>query len=85
MKKIDFSQVECETIERQKVTVDMTKNIANQIYMTTQDISVMDWARELYYSEGEFDFEDDKIALVKGAVAGMPAFYKVPVMKLLDS
>ena len=45
----------------------------------------MDWARELYYSEGEFEFEDDKIALVKSAVAGMPAFYKVPVMKLLDS
>ena len=85
MKKIDFSKVECETIERQKVTVDMTKNIANQIYMTTQDISVMDWARELYYSEGEFEFEDDKIALVKSTVAGMPAFYKVPVMKLLDS
>ena len=39
MKKIDFSKVECETIERQKVTVDMTKNIANQIYMTTQDIA----------------------------------------------
>ena len=85
MKKIDLSKVECETIERQKVTVDMTKNIANQIYMTTQDISVMDWARELYYSEGEFEFEDDKIALVKSAVAGMPGFYKVPVMKLLDS
>jgi hypothetical protein len=85
MKKIDLSKIECETIERQKVTVDMTKNIANQIYMTTQDIGIQDWARELYYSEGEFEFDDDKIALVKGAVAAMPAFYKVPVMKLLDS
>ena len=85
MKKIDLSKIECETIEREKITVDMRKNVANQIFMTTQDIGIQDWARELYYSEGEFEFEDDKIALVKSAVAGMPAFYKVPVMKLLDS
>ena len=40
MKKIDFSKIECETIEREKITVDMRKNIANQIFMTTQDIGV---------------------------------------------
>ena len=85
MKKIDLSKIECETIEREKITVDMRKNIANQIFMTTQDIGTQDWARELYYSEGEFEFEDDKIMLLKNAVAGMPAFYKVPILKLLDS
>jgi hypothetical protein len=85
MKKIDLSKIEYENIDGSKATIDAKAGIANQIYMSAHDIGVMEWARELYHSEGEYEFDDHQMELVMNVVNSMPAVYREPIKKKLLS
>ena len=58
MRKIDFGKIMIQhSFEGDPVAVDMRKKIGNKIHQTTGDIGFDDFARQIYFSEGETDYQ----------------------------
>lgn len=63
---IDFSKVMVQhTFEGEAVAVDMRKQLGNKIHQTTGDIGFDDFARTMYFSEGEIEVPKEYIGQLK--------------------
>lgn len=66
---VDFSKVMIQhTFEGEKVAVDLRKQLGNKIYQTTGDIGFDDFARQIYFSEGEIEVPDEYVEPLKQVV-----------------
>lgn len=62
MLKVDFSKIKIHfTFEGEPTEVDLRKELANAIHQTTNDIGFDDFARNLYYSDGDIEVPSDYI------------------------
>lgn len=53
---IDFGKVMVQhTFEGEKIEIDIRKQLGNKIHQTTGDIGYDDFARDIYFSEGEIE------------------------------
>lgn len=67
--RIDFSKVMVQhTFEGEPVAVDIRKQLANRIHQTTGDIGFDDFARTMYFSEGEIEVPEEYIEQLKQVV-----------------
>lgn len=87
MKKIDFGKINVEiNFEGDIVEVDARKPLGNAIHQTTNDIGFDEFAKKIYFSEGEIEIPEEYINPLKSVVA---QFLIVPVQtainKLLDN
>ena len=63
---IDFGRVMVQhTFEGEPVAVDMRKQLGNKIHQTTGDIGFDDFARTVYFSEGETEVPKEYIEPLK--------------------
>lgn len=63
---IDFGRVMVQhTFEGEAVAVDMRKQLGNKIHQTTGDIGFDDFARTMYFSEGEIEVPKEYIGQLK--------------------
>lgn len=70
MKKIDFSQIIIEiNFEGDLVEVDTRKPLGNAIHQTTNDIGFDEFAKKIYFSEGEIEVPEEYINPLKRVVA----------------
>lgn len=66
---VDFSKVMVQhTFEGEKIAVDLRKQLGNKIHQTTGDIGFDDFARQIYFSEGEIEVPDEYIDPLKQVV-----------------
>ena len=66
---IDFGKVMVQhTFEGDPVEVDMRKQLGNKIHQTTGDIGFDDFARTIYFSEGEVEVPQEYIEPLKQLV-----------------
>ena len=66
---VDFSKVMVQhTFEGEKIAVDLRKQLGNKIHQTTGDIGFDDFARHIYFSEGEIEVPDEYIDPLKQVV-----------------
>ena len=66
---VDFSKVMIQhTFEGEKVAVDLRKQLGNKIHQTTGDIGLDDFARQIYFSEGEIEVPDEYVEPLKQVV-----------------
>lgn len=66
---IDFGKVMVQhTFEGDPVAVDMRKQLGNKIHQTTGDIGFDDFARTIYFSEGEVKVPQEYIEPLKQLV-----------------
>ena len=66
---VDFSKVMVQhTFEGEKIAVDLRKQLGNKIQQTTGDIGFDDFARQIYFSEGEIEVPDEYIDPLKQVV-----------------
>lgn len=66
---IDFGKVMVQhTFEGDPVAVDMRKQLGNKIHQTTGDIGFDDFARTIYFSEGEVEVPQEYIEPLKQLV-----------------
>lgn len=66
---IDFGKVMVQhTFEGDKVSVDMRKQIGNRIHQTTGDIGFDDFARTVYFSEGEIEVPQEYVEQLRQVV-----------------
>lgn len=82
MKKVDFKKLMVEiNFEGELVEVDTRKELANAIYQTTNDIGFADFAKEIYYSEGEIEVPQEYIEPILNISANR---FIVPVQRALS-
>ena len=63
---IDFGKVMVQhTFEGEMVAVDMRKQLGNKIHQTTGDIGFDDFARQIYFSEGEIEVPEEYVEPLK--------------------
>ena len=81
--KVDFKKLMVEiNFEGDLVEVDTRKELANALYQTTSDIGLADFAREIYYSDGEVEVPKEYIEPILNISASR---FVVPVQKALNS
>ena len=66
---IDFGKVLVHhTFEGEKVAVDIRKQLGNKIHQTTGDIGFDDFARIIYFSEGEIEIPSEYVDPLKSVL-----------------
>lgn len=79
--KVDFRKIMVEiNFEGDQVEVDIRKQLANAIRQSTNDIGFDDFAREVYYSDGEIEVPSEYIQPIINVAA---ACLIVPVQRAL--
>lgn len=63
--KVDFRKLEIKDLEGNVVTFDASKQLANFIYMETQDLGDLILAQDIY-KNGEVELDNDQINKIKG-------------------
>lgn len=63
--KVDFRKLEIKDLEGNVVTFDASKQLANFIYMETQDLGDLILAQDIY-KNGEVELNNDQINKIKG-------------------
>lgn len=76
IKKIDLSRLEITNIDGSKVEIDLSKELAQGIYSTTQKISELSFAMDLFKNP-VVELTDENKEIIK-------AFVQVAINKLID-
>ena len=67
MKKINFKefQIQENLFSDTKTIVDLREGFSNVIYKNSQGIKGLDLALKIYKSDGEIEFNDDELQIIK--------------------
>lgn len=80
--KVSFEKLIIEVnFEGETMAIDVRHQLGNAIYQTTSDIGFADFAREIYYSEGEIEVPEEYIDPILSVSAQR---FVVPVQKALN-
>lgn len=82
--KIDFSKIEVKDIEGNIVTVDISKELGNMMYLGAQDIAVADLGHEIYHKK-EVEIGKKEAEYIKNFVErGFKAVLKRELLPMLS-
>ena len=67
MKKINFKefQIQENLFSDTKTLVDLREGFSNVLYKNSQGIKGLDLALKIYKSDGEIEFNDDELQIIK--------------------
>ena len=67
MKKINFKefQIQENLFSDTKTLVDLREGFSNVVYKNSQGIKGLDLALKIYKSDGEIEFNDDELQIIK--------------------
>ena len=67
MKKINFKefQIQENLFSDTKTLVDLREGFSNVVYKNSQGIKGLDLALKIYKSDGEVEFNDDELQIIK--------------------
>ena len=67
MKKINFKefQIQENLFSDTKTLVDLREGFSNVVYKNSQGIKGLDLAIKIYKSDGEIEFNDDELQIIK--------------------
>ena len=67
MKKINFKefQIQENLFSDTKTLVDLREGFSNVVYKNSQGIKGLDLALKIYQSDGEIEFNDDELQIIK--------------------
>lgn len=81
--KIDFSKIYVKDIEGNEVTLDVSQELGNMMYLNARDIAVADLGHEIYHKK-EVELNDDQAKAVAEFVEnGFKAFVKREILAML--
>lgn len=83
MKKIDFTKIEVQDIEDRTITVDITKNLGNQLYMQGQNVEECELGKAIYFAKGELELTDEQARIILNATRGYPYVSRHVIERLL--
>lgn len=67
MKKINFKELQIQEniFSNTKTLVDLREGFSNVVYKNSQGIKGLDLALKIYKSDGEIEFNDDELQIIK--------------------
>lgn len=65
MKTVNFKTVRLKSLSGAIEVVDLARSLGDILYNAAMTIPVRKLAEKIYYSEGETEFEDEELALLK--------------------
>ena len=67
MKKINFKefQIQENLFSDTKTLIDLREGFSNVVYKNSQGIKGLDLALKIYKSDGEIEFNDDELQIIK--------------------
>lgn len=81
--KIDFSKIQVKDIDGNEVTLDVSQELGNMMYLNARDIAVADLGHEIYHKK-EVELNDDQAKAVAEFVEnGFKAFVKREILAML--
>lgn len=81
--EIDFSKIDVKDIEGNIVTVDISKELGNMMYLQAQDIAVADLGHDIYHKK-KVSLNKEQVGYVREYVErGFKAIVKRELFKLL--
>ena len=81
--KIDFSKIQVKDIEGKELTLDVSQQLGNMMYLNARDIAVADLGHEIYHKK-EVELTDEQAEAVAEFVEnGFKAFVKREILALL--
>lgn len=81
--EIDFSKIDVKDIEDNIVTVDISKELGNMMYLQAQDIAVADLGHDIYHKK-KVSLNKEQVGYVREYVErGFKAIVKRELFKLL--
>lgn len=82
--KIDFSNVQIKDIEGNAMSVDISKELGNMMYLNAQDIAEADLGHDIYHHK-EVELTKEQADMVKSYVEkGFKAIVKRELIPLLE-
>lgn len=82
--KIDFSKIQVKDIEGNEVTIDVSQELGNMMYLNAKDIAVADLGHEIYHKK-EVELNDEQAKAVAEFVEnGFKAFVKREILAQLN-
>lgn len=83
--KIDFRQIEIEMLDGNNSTVDISKELGNQIYQKTADLGELELAREIY-RDGEVEIDHQQSGILSAYISsGFLAFVQEAACRQLEA
>ena len=83
---VNFKQISFRDIEGKEVTVDLQKQLGNQLYMQGRNIEECELGKRIYFSDGDVNLSEKDCEAVKLAVAGYAYIVRQAVLnRLTDS
>ena len=81
--KIDFSKIQVKDIEGKELTLDVSQQLGNMMYLNARDIAVADLGHEIYHKK-EVELTDEQAEAVAEFVENcFKAFVKREILALL--
>ena len=81
--EIDFSKIDVKDIEDNIVTVDISKELGNMMYLQARDIAVADLGHDIYHKK-KVSLNKEQVGYVREYVErGFKAIVKRELFKLL--
>ena len=82
--KIDFSKIQVKDIEGNEVTIDVSQELGNMMYLNAKDIAVADLGHEIYHKK-EVELNDEQAKAVAEFVENnFKAFVKREILAQLN-
>ena len=83
--KIDFSKIQVKDIEGNTVTLDISSDLGNMMYLNAKDIAVADLGHKIYHDKEVELTADEAKAVAEFVEGGFKAFVKREVLALLTA
>lgn len=82
-KKVDFRSIGVENVERKIETIDVSKNLGNQIYMQAQTIDVRDFGRKIF-EEGQVEVDGEQELIIRRTIMNWSLVLREGIEKTLN-
>lgn len=80
--KVDFRKLEVKTIEDTTITIDISKDLGNMLYMQGANIEECELGHEIYH-KGEVELNEKQIDIVKSFADNFKYIINISICKTL--
>lgn len=83
--KVNFANIKIKDIEGNEITLDVQKQIGNQLYMQGQNIVECELGKRIYYADGEVELTAEECAIIGRFTAGYSYIIRTAIAEAMKN